>query len=454
MRKSICVFAAMAVLALSAVAQDREKELARIEAASNVIREIQAAPDKGIPAEIMGSAECVAVIPSMLKGGFVVGGQYGKGIATCRHGEQWSAPAPIRVEGGSWGLQIGGQAIDLIMLVMNDKGMNQLLQSKFKVGADVSAAAGPVGRHVEGTTDWKMRAQVLTYSRARGAFAGITLNGAVLKQDEDDTVALYGRMVPFPQILSGSVPAPAGTQTFLADVSQYFRAAQTGTVAGAPTTSAPAQPAATSPGATAPAAATTAVGSATSATAPAASTAPTGAAAPPSSTVGASAPAPVTPAAPATTSTPSTPAVTAGTAGAATGSTATLPPAPTGAAGTVAGSATAPATGATSPVPGTSTPGTAQPAAAPPNSAQPGAAPAPASAGPSEITPADVKSSIEKALRDTPGLSSGGVIINVTQTSVELTGSVPSAADKQNVRRIAEQNAGGRKVDDTWLVVK
>lgn len=236
----LAVLALLSLLPAAYAADDRDKELERIKAAGTVLNEIQSAPDKGIPEEIMASADCVAVIPSMLKGGFVFGANYGKGVATCRHGNTWTAPAPIRIEGGSWGLQIGGQAVDLVMLVMNQKGMDQLLESKFKVGADVSAAAGPVGRHVEGTTDWKMRAQVLTYSRARGAFAGITLNGAVLKQDEDDTRLLYGRMIPFRTILSGSIPAPNGTQAFLADISRYFRAAKgTEAASSSPSSTAP-----------------------------------------------------------------------------------------------------------------------------------------------------------------------------------------------------------------------
>jgi lipid-binding SYLF domain-containing protein len=149
-----------------------------IDAAATVLDEIMGTPDKGIPEELLDSAECVAVIPSMVKIGFVFGGRHGRGIATCRTTTGWSAPAPFSVTGGSRGLQIGGEAVDVVMLVMNDQGMEKMLSSKFKVGADASAAAGPVGRHAEGTTDWKMRAVVITYSRARGAFAGLTVNGA------------------------------------------------------------------------------------------------------------------------------------------------------------------------------------------------------------------------------------------------------------------------------------
>jgi lipid-binding SYLF domain-containing protein len=169
----------------------------------------------------MNSALCVGVVPSLKKGGFVVGAEYGKGTATCRTSGGWSAPAPFKVAGGSWGLQIGAQEVDLVMLVMNKKGMDRLLASKFKLGADASAAAGPVGRHVEGETDWKMGAEVLTYSCARGLFAGVTLNGAVIEQDGDSTRALYESDQPFKNILQGDVKASNGTEPFLAAVRKF-----------------------------------------------------------------------------------------------------------------------------------------------------------------------------------------------------------------------------------------
>lgn len=195
-----------------------ESAAGRIESASTVLTEIMAAPDKGIPEEILGSAKCVAVVPSLLKGGFIFGGAHGRGVATCRMADGWSAPAPFSITGGSFGLQIGVQGVDLVMLVMNDRGMQALLSSKFKLGADASAAAGPVGRHAEASTDWKMRAEVLTYSRARGLFAGLTLNGAVIHQDEDATRELYGRLVPFKTILTGAVATPAGAEPFVSEV--------------------------------------------------------------------------------------------------------------------------------------------------------------------------------------------------------------------------------------------
>ena len=196
-------------------------EVKRINSAANALDEIMGAPDKGIPQEVFEGAKCVAVVPSMIKGGFIVGARYGKGVATCRTSSGWSAPAPITIAGGSWGLQFGGEAVDLVMLIMNDKGMEHLLSSKFKLGAEGSVAAGPVGRQAEANTDWKMRSEVLSYSRARGIFAGLELNGAVIKQDGDDTRHLYGKEVPFKDILTGQVPEPQGTQRFVSAVRKY-----------------------------------------------------------------------------------------------------------------------------------------------------------------------------------------------------------------------------------------
>jgi len=218
------VFAASLCWADKTTKSDKNvsEEVKRIQKATEVINEIMATPDKGIPKDVLASAKCVAVVPSMMKAGFIVGGRYGKGVATCRTASgKWSAPAPFTIAGGDWGLQIGGEAVDLVMLVMNDKGMRNLLASKFKIGADASAAAGPIGRHAEGSTDWKMRSEVLTYSRARGAFAGVTLNGAVIKQDEDETRILYAKLVPFADILTGKVPVPRGAEEFVATVQKY-----------------------------------------------------------------------------------------------------------------------------------------------------------------------------------------------------------------------------------------
>src|SRR5215468_2277443 len=195
-----------------------ESAASRVESAATVLNEIMAAPDKGIPEEILGSAKCIAVVPSLLKGGFIFGGAHGKGVATCRTADGWSAPAPFTMTGGSFGLQIGVQGVDLVMVIMNDKGMQALLSSKFKLGADASAAAGPVGRHAEASTDWKFRAEVLTYSRARGLFAGVTVNGSSIRQDESATRELYGRMVPFKSILTGAIASPQGGEPFVGAV--------------------------------------------------------------------------------------------------------------------------------------------------------------------------------------------------------------------------------------------
>src|SRR5271163_1480392 len=197
------------------------KASGRVEAAGTVLDEIQAAPDKGIPQEILGSAECVAVVPSLLNGGFVFGARYGRGVASCRTEKGWSAPAFFTIGGGSFGLQIGGQATDVVMLIMNKGGMSNLLSSQFKLGADASAAAGPVGRHAAADTDWKMRAQVLTYSRSRGLFAGLELSGAVIKQDKDSTREFYGRMVPFKTSLKGDVEAPKASYPFLSSLAKW-----------------------------------------------------------------------------------------------------------------------------------------------------------------------------------------------------------------------------------------
>lgn len=211
-------------LAVDEPAKD-SKAQDRVQASADVLNEIQGAPDKGIPEKVLGSAECVAVVPSMLKGGFIFGAKYGRGIASCRTPKGWSAPAFFAIEGGSFGLQIGGQAVDLVMLVMNKNGVQHLLSSQFALGADASVAAGPVGREAEGDTDWKMRAEVLTYSRARGVFAGVTLNGAAVKQDKNSTREFYGHMVTSKAALTGEVDPPAGANAFLTTLSKWSQEA-------------------------------------------------------------------------------------------------------------------------------------------------------------------------------------------------------------------------------------
>jgi len=210
------------LLGVSWAADKDQSDIAkRIDESAKVLNEIMATPDKAIPDKVMSSAKCVAVIPSMVKIAIGFGGNHGKGVATCRTESGWSAPAPITITGGSWGLQLGGQAIDLVMIVTNDQGMQHMLSSKFKLGADASAAAGPVGRDASADTDIKMNAEVLTYSRARGLFAGIDLSGAAITQDKDETRVLYGSFVPFSEILSGKVRPTAISEPFLAAVRKY-----------------------------------------------------------------------------------------------------------------------------------------------------------------------------------------------------------------------------------------
>jgi lipid-binding SYLF domain-containing protein len=220
----VLLLAGLATSSFAATDDDDNKAADRVKTASTVLEEIQGAPDTGIPDEVMGSAECVAVVPSMLKGGFVFGARYGRGVASCRTAKGWSDPAFFAIEGGSFGLQIGAQAVDLVMLIMNHRGMENLLNSKFKLGADASVAAGPVGRHAAADTDWKMRAQVLSYSRARGVFAGLELNGAVIKVDRESTREFYGKMQPFSTTLQ-TVSSPAGSLPFLTSLSKWAKIA-------------------------------------------------------------------------------------------------------------------------------------------------------------------------------------------------------------------------------------
>ena len=216
---------AVLILVAMSWAADNDKEQLdinkRITKSAEVLNEIMGTPDKAIPDKVMEKAKCIAVVPSVVKIAVGFGGEHGKGVVTCRTAKSWSAPAPISITGGSWGLQLGGQAVDLVMVVTNDQGMQHLLNSKFKLGADGSAAAGPVGRNAAADTDASMHAEVLTYSRARGLFAGIDLSGAVVKQDKDETALLYGKAIPFEDILNGKVPAPSTAEPFLAAVRKY-----------------------------------------------------------------------------------------------------------------------------------------------------------------------------------------------------------------------------------------
>jgi lipid-binding SYLF domain-containing protein len=214
--KRVIVFLLLGCLGSFAGAGEQKRDVSdRLQMATDVLSQMTSAPDKGIPEEVLDSAKCIAVVPHLVKGGFILGGKHGRGMATCRTADGWSAPAFISVGGGSAGLQIGVEGVDLIMLIMNDKGMEQLLSSKFQISGEGSAAAGPVGRHASAGTDWKMDTQMLTYSRSKGVFAGLTLEGAVVQQDSDSTISVYGKDVTFQSVLKGNVPTPDVARDFM-----------------------------------------------------------------------------------------------------------------------------------------------------------------------------------------------------------------------------------------------
>src|ERR1700728_593522 len=214
---------AMVACSLTALAadDDKVKDADRLNAAGDVIRQIMATPDKAIPSSILAGASCVVVIPSFKKAAFVVGAQYGQGVATCHTGSgKWSAPVCVQLAGGSFGFQIGGQATDLVLIAMNQQGLQDMLKNKFKLGADAAASAGPVGRNAQAGTDWKLNAEFLSYSRSKGLFAGINLDGTVLSQNQDDTRALYGTDLPFDTILGGKQPTPVEARPFVRTVAK------------------------------------------------------------------------------------------------------------------------------------------------------------------------------------------------------------------------------------------
>ena len=207
----------------------RQDSVARLQSSVEVLHAIMAAPDNGIPEEVLSSAKCIVVVPDLIKGGFIFGGKHGRGVASCRTSNGWSAPAFVSVGGGSWGLQIGVEGVELVMLVMNDQGFQHLLSSKFQLTGEGSVAAGPVGRHASAGTDWKLNTQMLTYSRSRGAFAGLTLEGAVVQQDNDSTHAIYGKSMALRTILSGKATTPQSALAFVKaveDAGQQARVAE------------------------------------------------------------------------------------------------------------------------------------------------------------------------------------------------------------------------------------
>jgi len=202
-------------VASTAWAETREEVQNRLDNAALVLHQIMAAPDKGIPEEVLEHAKCIAVVPHMIKGGLVLGAENGKGVATCRTADGWSAPAFFAITGGSWGLQIGVEGVDLVMIFQGDTGMQRLEAAKFQIGADASATAGPVGRHATADTDWKLNTEILTYSRAKGLFAGLTLTGADVRRDNDSMDAFYGPDVSTHGVLRGEVAPPASAHSFL-----------------------------------------------------------------------------------------------------------------------------------------------------------------------------------------------------------------------------------------------
>ena len=219
---SICLCFSFMLPSAAFAGSTKENLQARINAAKVVLDEIMATEDKSIPMNILEQATCVGVVPGMVKGAFIFGGQYGQGVVTCRTGHGWSGPVFIRMAGGSWGLQIGGQSTDLVLVAVNERGFQDLLKNKFKIGGDASAAAGPVGRSGQAATDWKMNAELLSYSRNKGLFAGIDLDGTSVSQNFEDTELYYGRSHEFESILKGSVAVPQGAVPFVQSVAHYF----------------------------------------------------------------------------------------------------------------------------------------------------------------------------------------------------------------------------------------
>ena len=223
---TVCACAVTVGASQGYAATDHAKLVDRLNAAARVITEIESIPAKSIPMSIMSKATCVAVVPGYKKAAFVVGGSYGQGVVTCRTRHGWSSPAFVQMAGGSWGLQIGGQSTDLILIAVNQRGLQDLLKSKFKIGGDAAASAGPVGRNAAAATNLTLKSELLTYSRSQGLFAGIDLNGTVVNQNTSDTRTFYGHDVPFQTILDGHVATPPSARRFVGTVARYFRKSQ------------------------------------------------------------------------------------------------------------------------------------------------------------------------------------------------------------------------------------
>jgi lipid-binding SYLF domain-containing protein len=210
---------------MSETAKDRQEALDRLNDSSKILEELMGTPESTIPEWVLSKAQCVMVIPSMVKGGFVVGGQHGRGAATCRNNGRWSAPQMVTITGGSWGAQIGAEAVDLALVFVGNKGAEQLLNNSVKLGGEASIAAGPFGREAQAATDLSIKSEILSYSRSRGLFAALDLSGASVRGDDDSDRALYGKPMTSRDVLSGKVPPPAGSENFLATVRKTFREA-------------------------------------------------------------------------------------------------------------------------------------------------------------------------------------------------------------------------------------
>jgi SH3 domain-containing YSC84-like protein 1 len=215
------VLASLVLLAIPAFASDRDDDVQRLHESRRVFHEIMATPDKGIPRGLLASAKCIAIIPGTVKFAFIFGGNYGRGVATCRTENGWSAPIFIALDGGSVGYQAGGSSTDIVLLFMNEHALQHLLGDKFKLGADASVAAGPVGRVASADTDVAMQAEILSYSRSHGIFAGIALDGAVVQTDHSGDVAMYGEGVHHEEILHGHVDRPMEARELLDELNAY-----------------------------------------------------------------------------------------------------------------------------------------------------------------------------------------------------------------------------------------
>jgi len=226
LKRILAVTILMAIASLTAVASDRDDDVNRTQKAAQVFKEIMNSPDQGIPSNLLESAKCIAIIPGDKKFAFVFGGSYGRGIATCRTGHGWSAPMFVAIDGGSVGYQIGGSSTDLVMLFMNDHALQSLMSDKFKLGADASVAAGPVGRNAAAGTDLKLNAEILSYSRSKGVFAGVSLDGAVMQADKSGDKAMYGDDVNRHEILDGKVAVPASARALVEELGGYAHVAK------------------------------------------------------------------------------------------------------------------------------------------------------------------------------------------------------------------------------------